>query len=134
DRDDDVVAIACQRFVDGVVHDLEDHVVQARAVGSVADVHAGPLAYGFQALEHLDRIGAVAGGRGGLGGGIWHENPGVESVGGSVGPEGVQMRIGMTTYLNSSSPGSVISTEALASGCTDQRTVSVLMLVSTSSR
>src|SRR5690606_24446766 len=70
DRDDDVVAIACQGFVDGVVHDLEDHVVQARAVGSVADVHAGPLAYGFQALEHLDRIGAVAGGRGGLGGGI----------------------------------------------------------------
>src|SRR5690606_34160340 len=62
DGDDDVVAIPRQCLVDGVVHDFEDHVVQAGAVGRVADVHARPFAHGLQALEHLDRIGAVAGG------------------------------------------------------------------------
>ena len=60
DGDDDVVAVAGQRLVDGVVHHLEHHVVQTRAVGGVADVHAGALAYCLQPLEHLDRIGAVA--------------------------------------------------------------------------
>ncbi|WZB73427.1 hypothetical protein WJ968_25235 [Achromobacter xylosoxidans] len=60
DRDDDVVAIARQGFVDGVVHDLEHHVVQAGAVGGVADVHAGALAHGLQPFEHLDRVSAVA--------------------------------------------------------------------------
>jgi hypothetical protein len=32
-----------QRLVDRVVHDLEDHVVQAGAVIGVADVHSGRL-------------------------------------------------------------------------------------------
>ena len=50
----DVVAVAGQGLVDGVVHHLEHHVVQAGAVGSVADVHAGTLAHRIQALEHLD--------------------------------------------------------------------------------
>jgi hypothetical protein len=35
---------------DGVVDDLEDHVVQPRAVVGVADVHAGALADRFEAL------------------------------------------------------------------------------------
>jgi two-component system cell cycle sensor histidine kinase/response regulator CckA len=52
--DDDVVAVAGQRLVDGVVDDLEHHVVQAGAVVGVADVHAGPLAHRLQALEDLD--------------------------------------------------------------------------------
>jgi hypothetical protein len=50
-----------QRLVDAVVHDLVDHVVQARAVVGVADVHAGALAHRLQALENLDGIRAVVG-------------------------------------------------------------------------
>ncbi|MCY1456555.1 hypothetical protein D9M71_737800 [compost metagenome] len=60
DRDDDVVAIAGQGFVNGVVDDFKHHVVQAGTVGRVADVHAGALAHGLQPLEHLDRVSAVA--------------------------------------------------------------------------
>ncbi len=44
DRDDDAIAVARERFVDGVVDDLEHHVVQAGAVIGVTDVHSGPLA------------------------------------------------------------------------------------------
>ncbi|OQA29645.1 MAG: hypothetical protein BWY59_00164 [Verrucomicrobia bacterium ADurb.Bin345] len=55
----DPVAEPGERFVDGVVDHLIDHVVQARAVIGVADVHAGALAHGVQALEHLDRVGVV---------------------------------------------------------------------------
>ena len=43
DRDRDLVAEAGQRLVDRVVDHLEHHVVQAGAVGGVADVHAGRL-------------------------------------------------------------------------------------------
>ena len=43
---DDRVAIAGQRLVDRIVDDLVDHVVQARAVIGVADIHARPLAHG----------------------------------------------------------------------------------------
>ncbi len=53
--------MAGQRLVDGVVDDLVDHVVQARAVVGVADIHARPLANGIQALQNLDGIGAVFG-------------------------------------------------------------------------
>ena len=55
----DAVAIAGQRLVDGVVDDLVDHVVQAGAVVGVADIHAGALAHGIEAAQHLDRIGVV---------------------------------------------------------------------------
>ena len=54
DGDHDAVAIAGQRLVDGVVDDLEHHVVQAGAVIGIADVHAGALAHRIQALQHLD--------------------------------------------------------------------------------
>ena len=53
--------IAGQRLVDGVVDHLIDHVVQARAVVGVADIHARPLAHGVEAFQHLDRLGAVFG-------------------------------------------------------------------------
>ena len=56
DDDLDVIAVAGQRFVDGVVDELVDHVVQAVHVG-VADVHARPLADGLEPLEDLD-VGA----------------------------------------------------------------------------
>ena len=50
DRDLDVRAIAGQRFVDRVVDDFENHVVQAGPVIGVADVHSGPLANGVKAF------------------------------------------------------------------------------------
>ena len=50
DGDRDVGAVTRQRFVDGVVDDLEDHVVQAGAVIGVADVHAGALSDRVEAL------------------------------------------------------------------------------------
>ena len=52
----DRVAVAGERFVDGVVDHLVDHVVQARAVVGVADIHARPLAHRVQAAQHLDRM------------------------------------------------------------------------------
>ena len=59
------VGVSGKRLVDGVVDDLIDHVVQARAVVGVADIHAGALADGVQPLQNLDGIGAVLGSRAG---------------------------------------------------------------------
>ncbi len=50
-----VVAVAGQRLIDGVVHDFIDHVVQAVVVGR-ADVHARALAHRLQAFQHLDLL------------------------------------------------------------------------------
>ena len=58
---DDFGGVAGERLVDGVVDDLVDHVVQAGAVVGVADIHARPLAHRVEALEDLDRFGAVVG-------------------------------------------------------------------------
>ena len=57
--DRDLVAEPGERLVDRVVHHLEHHVVQARAIGSVSDVHAGALADRLEAFEDLDRVRAV---------------------------------------------------------------------------
>ena len=59
DGDVDFGAVAGQRFVDGVVQYFEHQVMQARAVGSIADVHAGALAHRFQAFEYLDAVRIV---------------------------------------------------------------------------
>ena len=59
ERDRDFRRMAGQRLVDGVVDHLVDHVVQARAVIGVADIHARPLAHRIKALEHLDRFRAI---------------------------------------------------------------------------
>jgi hypothetical protein len=40
DGHDNAVAMTRQRFVDRVVHHLENHVVKARSVIGVTDVHA----------------------------------------------------------------------------------------------
>ena len=49
----DVGAVACQRLIYGVIHDLVYQVVQAaRACGT--DIHTGALADRFQSLQHLD--------------------------------------------------------------------------------
>ena len=61
DGDLDVVAVAGQGLVDGVVHDLVHQVVQPALAGG-ADVHAGPLADGLQPLEDGDVAGTVASG------------------------------------------------------------------------
>ena len=45
--------MAGQRLVDGVVRNLEHHVVQARAIVGIADVHAGALAHGIEARSTL---------------------------------------------------------------------------------
>ena len=60
---DDFLGEPGERFIDGVVDDLIDHVMQARAVISVADVHARPLAHGVEPLEHLDGLRTIIGGR-----------------------------------------------------------------------
>ena len=59
-RHDDVVAVAGQRFVDGVVDHLKHQMVQAGAVRGVANVHARALAHRFQAFQDLDRAFAIA--------------------------------------------------------------------------
>ncbi len=59
ERDGHLGRVARQRLVDGVVDHLVDHVVQARAVVGVADIHARPLAHGIEALEDLDRFRAI---------------------------------------------------------------------------
>ena len=54
--------VACQSLVNAVVHHFVDHVVQARPIIGVADIHAGAFADRLQPLENLDGIGAVFGG------------------------------------------------------------------------
>ena len=58
ERHRDLRGMAGERLVDGVVDDLIDHMMQARAIIGVADIHAGPLAHGVETAQHLDRIGA----------------------------------------------------------------------------
>ncbi len=57
----DEVGMPGQRLVDAVVDDLVDHVVQARAIIGIANIHARPLADGLQPFENLDGIRAVFG-------------------------------------------------------------------------
>ena len=64
DDDFDVVAVAGERFVDGVVHDFVDEMVEASLMG-VADVHGRAFADGFQAFQNGDLRGVVFGGIGG---------------------------------------------------------------------
>ena len=56
----DVPAVARQRFIHGVVHDLIDQMVQTRHTGR-ADVHAGPLSDRLQPFEHLNLTGVIFG-------------------------------------------------------------------------
>ena len=56
--DVDLIAVAGERFVDRVVDDLVDEVMQTLRPGR-ADVHGRALAHGLEALEDLDLVGAV---------------------------------------------------------------------------
>ena len=50
----DFRTVPSQRLVNGVVHQLKNHVMQARAVVSVTDIHTGPLPNGIQSFQYLD--------------------------------------------------------------------------------
>ncbi len=56
--DADGVAVAGERFVDRVVHDLVDEVVKS-AFARGADVHARALAHCLETLEDGDLVGVV---------------------------------------------------------------------------
>ena len=63
DRHLDLVAIPGQVLVDRVVEHLVNAMMQSILVG-IADVHPGPLAHGFQALEFVNFGGVVPVGTG----------------------------------------------------------------------
>ena len=77
--DVDLVAVAGQGLVDGVVHDLVDQVVQATFTGG-PDVHARTFANSLQALQHRDLFRVV--GRVGVrAAGLRHRVPGFQLAG-----------------------------------------------------
>ena len=47
DSDFDVIAVLGKRFIDCVIDDFKHHVMKARAIGCVADVHPWTLANSF---------------------------------------------------------------------------------------
>jgi hypothetical protein len=49
-RDSDFLTVAGESFVDGVVDDLEYHVMEASAVVGIPNVHSGAFAHRFKAL------------------------------------------------------------------------------------
>ena len=49
----DLRAEACQRLVDGVIHDLIHQMVQTAGAGG-ADIHTRTLAHRLQAFQHLN--------------------------------------------------------------------------------
>ncbi len=59
ERHKNLVCVACQSFVDGVVHHLVNHMMQARAIVGVADVHARAFAHGIETFKHFNAVGTV---------------------------------------------------------------------------
>ncbi len=53
-RDVNLAAVARQGLIDTVVYQLKHHVMQARAVIGVTDVHAWALSHGIEALQYLN--------------------------------------------------------------------------------
>ena len=70
ERDGHRGRVAGERLVDRVVDDLVDHVMQARAVVGVADIHARALAHRVESFQDLDRFRVVGGGRTRVGNGL----------------------------------------------------------------
>ncbi|CAI8229582.1 MAG: Uncharacterised protein [SAR116 cluster bacterium] len=50
----DDIAMTGKRLVNGIINHLIDHMMQARAVIGVADIHARPLAHRIKPLQDLD--------------------------------------------------------------------------------
>ncbi len=59
----DSAAAPGQCFVDGVIDNFKDEMVQSFKVGT-ADIHAGSAANRFQPLQNLDVPGVIVNGRG----------------------------------------------------------------------
>jgi hypothetical protein len=145
DGDHDVVAVPRERFIDRVVDHFEHQMVQPSTIGGVSDIHARALAHGFQSFEDLDRALAIslarvlgkrirfvhrslrahASGRGSPALSTRRRN------GRRVPP--IQMRIGITTYLNPARSGTVINALELLS-CSSSLIISWVMLASASIR
>ena len=58
ERDTDVVGVALDRLVHGVVEHLGEEVMHRLLVGA-ADIHAGSPAHRLEPLQHLDVGGGV---------------------------------------------------------------------------
>jgi hypothetical protein len=52
--DNDTIAMARQGLIDRIVDNLENHVVQARAIVGVADVHSRALPHRIKSLQDFD--------------------------------------------------------------------------------
>ena len=59
ERHQDFRTMAGKGFVDRVVDDLIDHVMETRTVIGITDIHARALAHGVEPFEDLDRLRAV---------------------------------------------------------------------------
>ena len=51
----DIFAIARQSLIDSVINYFENHVMQARSIIGVTDIHTGTLSNGIQSFEDFDR-------------------------------------------------------------------------------
>ena len=58
-NDADLGTMAGKGFVDSVIRDLKNHMVQTRAVVGITDIHAGSFSYCVQAFQNLDAGGIV---------------------------------------------------------------------------
>ena len=50
----DLCTVTRQRLVNGVVHELKHHVVQARAIICIPDIHSRAFTHGIEAFKYLD--------------------------------------------------------------------------------
>ena len=62
--DGDQCGMSCERFVNGIVDHFIDHVMQARAIIGVPDIHARTFSDGIKPLQDANRIRAIFLGRG----------------------------------------------------------------------
>lgn len=61
DRDYDFVAMARERLIYGVVNNLENHVMEPRAVRGIADIHTRAFSDGIKAFEYPNALGIIRG-------------------------------------------------------------------------
>ena len=55
----DGVAMASQSFINRVIQYLEHHVMQARAILGIADIHTRAFTNGFESFEDTNTIGTI---------------------------------------------------------------------------
>ena len=53
------ITITSQSFINGIIKNFINHVVQTRAVIGIADIHPRTFAHGVQPFQNLDRISTV---------------------------------------------------------------------------